>query len=234
MAKKEQKKLHKQAQRRKDIARRKHEEKTGAAVKFAVLRNQYATPALLGLGGPLVACRWSLPRVLEMHLQSAGRTIPPAVSGHLLFDTGASRTCISRRAAAELGLTPLRLQESYGAGGKHESAVFRARLVLALQAGNEVFDLNYETEAQEIPDLEESIEPFGLVHRGSDVRLVGLLGRDLMQHMRVVYDGTTGLFEMRFDLASIKRASQGAPKPPSTAILLTYATAGGRIGTEPA
>lgn len=212
MASKEQKKLHKEAQRRKDIARRKHEEKTGT-VKFAVFRNQYATPALLGVGGPLVPCEWSLPQVLETHLLRAGRTLPQAVSGHLMFDTGASRTCISRRAATELGLTPLRLQESYGAGGKHESAVFRVRLLLQLVAGGEIIGLHYETEAQEIPDLEESIERFGLIHQGDDVRLVGLLGRDLMRHTRMVYDGTTGLFEVKFDLTSIKRASQGGPKP---------------------
>jgi len=153
-------------------------------------------------GGPLVNAQWSLPLLLEQRMHSLGLLIPAPVFGYLLLDTGASRTCISQQAAAELGLQPLRLQQSYGAGGLYQAPVYRVRLTIGLRGPSMTTEMHWETEAQEVPRLEESIMPFGITVAGHAARLIGLLGRDLLRHAKVNYNGLNGHFEIYFDLKS--------------------------------
>ncbi|HSS49334.1 MAG TPA: aspartyl protease family protein [Thermoanaerobaculia bacterium] len=134
--------------------------------------------------------------------------MPPPVLGQLLLDTGASRTCIGQSAVRELGLTPLRLQPGFGAGGLHESAVYRVRMTIRLANETGVTEIHWESEAQEIPSLEESVAPLGLMHSGQPVKLVGLLGRDILRHARFLYDGIAGRIEINFDLDSLNRFSE--------------------------
>lgn len=217
MASKNQRQEHRAAQRRKAIAQKKHLDKQAAKQPKPPSRytNEYTDPGLLAASGPLIPGRWSLPKVLEDHLLAAGRPIAAPVSGMLMLDTGASRTCLSRQAAQELGLTPVRLQRSYGAGGVHESAVFRVRLTLRLVDPSGATEIYWEMEAQEIPDLEASVDHLKLTHGGAPVRLVGLLGRDVLRHTKLLYDGIVGRLEIKFDLDSINRFSQRGQIPTS-------------------
>jgi Aspartyl protease len=159
--------------------------------------------------GPLIPCFWSVPSLLADRLQKEGRPVPGTVEGQLLVDTGAQRTCISQEAARDLGLISLRLQESYGAHGLQKAEIFRARLTLVItdQRGGEL-RYDHEAEAQGIPDLEKNIAPYNVRHAGKPARLVGLLGRDILQHATLTYNGTGGWFEINFDLTSLMKASQ--------------------------
>jgi hypothetical protein len=68
--------------------------------------------------------------------------------------------------------------------------------------------MHWETEAQEIEKLEESVSRMGLVLGTTPVRLMGLLGRDVLRYTRVNYNGLTGHFEIYFDLAALDKSGQ--------------------------
>ena len=213
----------KAAARKKETARKKHVAKESPTKPPRTFRGAYASPALLTACGPLLHCEWSIPSVLEQHLSKAGRLVPDPVVGELLLDTGATRTCISMNAAKALGLKPLRLQKGYGAAGAHEAPVYRVKLNIRITKASMVTELSWEIEAQGIPNLEDSIAPWKLRLRQEDqeARLVGLLGRDILQHTTVLYNGKNGWFEVNFDLDSLRKASaHGQPDvtpPPSSA-----------------
>jgi hypothetical protein len=65
-----------------------------------------------------------------------------------------------------------------------------------------------EIEAQGVPDLEKAIAPYNVKHSGKAARLVGLLGRDILQHATLTYNGPGGWYEVNFDLTSLMKASQ--------------------------
>lgn len=60
----------------------------------------------------------------------------------------------------------------------------------------------WEQEVQGIPDLERCIP--GLQVAGHAVEVVGLLGRDILRHCRIHYDGPTGTIQFEFDVASLR------------------------------
>jgi hypothetical protein len=163
----------------------------------------------------MISCEWSVPPVLADRLRQAGRLVPPPILGQLVIDTGAGRTSITQPVAQQLGLTPLRIQTTYGAGGRHELPVYRVRLTLQL-LGAKAAQIFYDTEATGVEDIHEAIAALNLMHYGQPVRLVGLLGRDLLQHATLTYRGTSGRFEVAFDPKSFNQppSRQTAPVTP--------------------
>jgi hypothetical protein len=207
------------ATKKKETARQKDKAKQAGKRPPTHFSRRYTNPQILAAAGPLLRGVWSVPFVLAEQLVAAGRTVPPPVAGDLLLDTGASRTCISQTAADELELKPLRLQVGYGAGGQHRLPVYRAQLSITIVGHGQQTIMNWETEAQGIPHLQESLDHLGIVHHQKDgqkiaARLVGLLGRDILQHAVVTYDGIQGEFRVKFDLTGIHRASAFGEIPP--------------------
>jgi hypothetical protein len=183
--------------------------------KTPVYRHTLDNPPALTLSGPLISCEWSIPPVLAERLRLGSRPVPQPVLGQLVIDTGAGRTCISSPVARELDLSPLRIQVTYGAGGRHELPVFRARLTLKILDGKGgVLRIDYDTEATGVEDLNEGVTQLSLMHYGRPVRLVGLLGRDMLQHATLTYRGTEGRFDVAFDLDSLERASSAGQALP--------------------
>jgi hypothetical protein len=86
----------------------------------------------LALLGPLVKGAWAVPEALARGLLAAGRTVPAPVVGHMLVDTGASRTAIATHAAEALGLHPIGVLKLRGAHGEQDSPVFYAHFSLAI------------------------------------------------------------------------------------------------------
>ncbi|HEY2290191.1 MAG TPA: hypothetical protein VGM86_05750 [Thermoanaerobaculia bacterium] len=177
--------------------------------------SQYASPELLVAAGPMIEATWSVPPVLAKRLIRADRPVPASILGELLLDMGASSTCISRTAADELGLTPIRFGRTYGAGGLHELPIYRAQLSISITdpAGTSTF--NFDVEANAIERLEESIASLRLQNAGRPVRLIGLLGRDVFRNTVIIYDGIRGRFEVDFDLDSLQSESQLGKAPRS-------------------
>ena len=100
-----------------------------------------------------------------------------------------------------------RTQKAFGAGGLHDAPVFFANLEIAIsdpqtQLGS-VF--GWEQEVQAIPNLHECVP--NLVLNGQPVEVVGLLGRDILRHAKINYDGPNGKLSFEFDVASL----QGEP-----------------------
>jgi len=161
-----------------------------ANVRFT---STYATPDALASVGPLLIGQWLVPDALEKALVASGMPVPAPVVGHLLIDTGASTTCISASAAAELGLTPTGMGQSYGAHGCQQAMIYTARLAISIQDGGNKLVTFFERPVMAVPDLEKGIPP-GANHGGAPIRLVGLLGRDYLRHVNFSYRGPTGQF----------------------------------------
>jgi hypothetical protein len=164
----------------------------------------------MAVAGPIVYASWRVPEPLQAILQEAGRPVPNPVLGGLLLDTGAAKTCISEKAADDLGLKPTRLAKTYGAGGEYELSVVNARLGFRVSSARSEHEVSFETEAQVIPLLEAGGRQMGLKSGDNEIRLIGLLGRDLLRHAQVSYDGINGRFEISFDLGSLSASRSQA------------------------
>lgn len=161
--------------------------------------------AFLYRNGPLLVASWGVPSVIRTAIIASGRTPPVDVSGALLLDTGATNTCISLKAAHQLGLQATRVQEGYGAGGLHKNPVFFAHLGMTIvnEKTGIGTEMHWEQEVQGVPDLE--LHARGIKAQGQEVEVVGLLGRDILRHTRLSYDGIDGKLKITFDLKSLQQ-----------------------------
>ena len=57
--------------------------------------------------GPLLDVVISIPTALIAVLKSQGEQPPPPITGKILLDTGASRTCVDKNVLANLGISPM-------------------------------------------------------------------------------------------------------------------------------
>jgi hypothetical protein len=155
---------------------------------------------MLRVTGPVFIAEWSAPLAIIDVRKQQNLPIPTPVSGILLLDTGASITCISLKAADELGLTPTRMASGYGASGPTHNPIFFARLQISIAASNRRTDFAWEQEVQGVPDLEKQCQ---VSYAGVPRELVGLLGRDILRHCRVKYDGILGKVRIEFDMRTL-------------------------------
>lgn len=155
--------------------------------------------------GPLLIGAWHVPGAIRSAIEATGGVPPAPVHGALLIDTGATNTCISLKAAQQLGLQPTRVQDGYGAGGLHKNHVFFAHfeITIADEKTGHATQMHWEQEVQGIPDL--NLHAQGLQVAGVDVEVVGLLGRDILRHTRLSYDGIDGNVKITFDLKSLQQ-----------------------------
>jgi hypothetical protein len=129
----------------------------------------------------------------------------------MLVDTGASATCIALDAAQELGLSPLRYEKSFGAGGLHELPVFGVLLTItfANPMGGE-YGANGDIQAKGIPELGEYFRRIPIHSKDSfPLRMIGLIGQDLLRHATFVYKGSLGQFDFKLDVHSLPQTMPG-------------------------
>ena len=174
-----------------------------------VIKARYADPAGLMQVGPLVVAQWSLPMSLQLALTNRGRPVPPPVSGHMLVDTGATKTCIAEEVAQALNLKPVNKMTGTGAGGRHVNNGYFAHLTIVIvdPSGKRTVIENEEM-IQGIPELSSHSKKLGILHGGKPVIFVGLLGRDFLRHAKFIYDGAKGLFSLEVNTKMMK-----APAP---------------------
>ena len=206
--------LKREKKKRKDEARRQRAAATGARAgqpgiaptRFTV---QYATPEALVAAGPLVNASWLVPPAHADALRGAGRSVPPAVDGAMLVDTGASSTCISQQAASDLGLLPVRIGTTYGAGGLHQNPVYEVVLRIAITDGTGASSvISSQMQAMAIPELDKHLQQLGVQGTHGPLKLIGLLGRDFLRHATLIYSGAKGRVEVQIDPSSLP---SGAP-----------------------
>jgi len=169
----------------------------------------YRTPEALRLLGPVIRAHWMVPDNVAASLKARGREVPGPVHGEMLVDTGASTTCITRAVADELGLQPIGVKKTMGSAGVHENELFTAKLSLGITdqaTGVQTWVTMKKSQAIAIPTM--GSPPVHVFEEGESkaVRLIGLLGRDFLQHTTFTYYGSLGRLEVHLDLASIKAA----------------------------
>jgi hypothetical protein len=172
----------------------------------------YGSVDMLHLTGPLVPAAWTIPETLEELYRKHGVPVPPPVQGFLLVDTGATSTCITMEAAAELQLMPRRISRSYGAGGLTENPMFWARLQIDIDnTQGAVTTAELDQEVAGIPGLEACYANLDVKFSRklgnvppTKVRLIGLLGREFLRHATLLYEGSKGHARLTLDMDSFQ------------------------------
>jgi hypothetical protein len=168
--------------------------------------------AILEACGPQFFCEWGVPAATVDFLKNAGRPVPAPIVGALLLDTGATRTCIALKTANDLGLQPRRMVDGLGAAGEHKNQVFLACLHIKITdpVTKQIIGFAWEQEVEGIPELHRFAAPLMITGQTSPTPVSGLLGRDILKHAKIYYDGPAGKMRFEFDMASV-RSIQGQP-----------------------
>lgn len=149
--------------------------------------------------GPLIPVGWTLPKQRLMDLHANGQPEPTPVQGFMMIDTGAAGLTIDASVVRELGLEPTgRLQDAHGLVALDKMAEYEASLLLLLtdMRGNREWK-GFPVCAWQVSEM-QLFQPEG----ASRMRVVGILGRLLLQYATFIYDGMDGSFELRFDLGA--------------------------------
>jgi hypothetical protein len=141
--------------------------------------------------GPLIPGRVALP---------TAQNPSGAIEGYFLIDTGASNCSIDQSVADELGLQSARTITSHGLGGAVDHKTYDAMffipatplrgqfppgstMMLGFKQEVGSVSLNrYHRELEEVPG-----------------RLLGIIGRNILQFTRTTYDGLTGTITIEAD-----------------------------------
>ncbi len=132
-------------------------------------------PAIILLRqGPCVQVSIGLAQSIANQLLQQGKTLPKPISGTALIDTGATSTCIDDAAAQRLRLPVVNV----------------VRVASASHASTEqnVYPIQIE-----VVGLPISIEAPGAIGAAlAPQGLLALIGRDVLQHCTLFYNGITG------------------------------------------
>ena len=120
----------------------------------------------------------------------------------MMVDTGAARTVIERRIAESLGLTPIRFDPMIGVSQKIEyHPVYMMTMRIAVEENNGVtgsLDFDAQITGMESP-------PIPTQH-------AGLIGRDFLRMVHVIYNGPKGNVELHLSSQITKKAVVKHPK----------------------
>jgi len=147
--------------------------------------NQGQEPAPEGLlgAGPLLQVQVEVPQALAAYLSGQGQPIPAPQSGWALIDTGATRTCVDKDVLTKLGVKPTGTIKTGTAAGQVEQLLFPAKLSFPA-AGN--FQVEFGSVI--------AVDLRGQAVAGANV--VVLVGRDVLSHCLLVYNGPAGIFTL--------------------------------------
>jgi hypothetical protein len=156
------------------------------------------TPVPHGLifKGPLVRVTFG-PHPDDAKATAAAGGTPKTMVHRLMVDTGAQSTVV--------GLIPIRYVRIMGVSGKPEECpLYRMSITIGMEedgSGGTVLPAQFVANVAGVAS-----PPKPLTH-------VGLLGRDFLSHVRLLYDGPKGEFEI-IDYRHVSRPRLPLPKPP--------------------
>ena len=134
------------------------------------------SPLDLRKHGPLVPGRWT----------SAASDQQSSIEDFFLVDTGASGFCIDQSIADSLALVPTGSDRVHGIHGHSESKKYIANLVLPVACqGEALLRFAIPVECTGVPGL---LDHYG----GSQLRVVGIIGRNFLQFCKLTIDGASG------------------------------------------
>jgi len=134
--------------------------------------------------GPILPGEVTIPSALAKLLADEGQQIPPPVSGFMLIDTGATRSCVDTEIVTKLGVKPIGIATLTTASGESKHNLYPAKL--------------------NFPPMTFGVEFGSLVGVNLKQQTVGghqiiaLLGRDLLSRCLLVYNGLKGSFTLAF------------------------------------
>lgn len=153
--------------------------------------------------GPLVEVTFAPHRADQERLATAGHDWEPFVA-KMMVDTGAELTLVEEVVPDFLGLRPIRYQEIEGVGGRVDSPVYRLQLAIhASDAARRDGWMTFSSDVVAMPS-----PPTDTARRPH----VGLIGRDFLRHIRFVYDGPSGSFEL-IDMNAPRLGPAPGPRP---------------------
>jgi hypothetical protein len=131
-------------------------------------------PDNLAASGPLVTVKLWVPR----HVESTCAPIDTLAE----IDTAIARTCVQEGVATSLGLETIgTIKITTTTAPMYEAHVFRIRLVFP------EWNMAFEVNAVEVPYM---LRPH--------VRIKCLIGRDILKHSVLTYNGLTNMFSLSF------------------------------------
>ena len=145
-------------------------------------------PPGLRLSGPVVPVLIEIPSALTDRLQQTGQAIAAPVSGLALVDTGASVSAVDAGCVQQLGVQPVGMVTVGTAGGSQQQMLYPGRFSFP---GTNLPSIDFSSLLG--ADLATQGVPGP---RGGP--LVALLGRDLLEHFVLVYNGPQGLFTLAY------------------------------------
>ncbi len=138
--------------------------------------NSVAIPSNHALvsAGPRIQATITLLKPMAATLLQTGKKVPQSVSGYALIDTGASSTCIDDAIAQKMGLPVVDTVQMSSASHKTTT--------------QNVYPVSIE-----LAGLPMSIDaPRAVGAALSSQGIIALIGRDVLQHCTLFYNGTTG------------------------------------------
>jgi len=141
-------------------------------------------PHVLAQAGPLLHVEVSVPTALGRYLAERGQPIPAPVAGWALLDTGATRSCVDASVLQKLGLSPVGVVQTATAGGMVPQYLYPARLRFPAEG----LDIEFASVI--------GVDLKGL--RIADRELIVLIGRDVLAHCVLIYNGPGGFFTLAF------------------------------------
>jgi len=148
-------------------------------------QNNQPSPAILANLGPIVPVEISIPGALAELYTKQGHALPQPKAGLALVDTGASASCVDDEVITQLGVNPIRTAEIHGSAGQHQVNVYPAHLRFPSMP-------NFEIEFSAAFGVNINAQKVG------DQPIIALLGRDLLTHCELTYNGTLGMFTLAF------------------------------------
>lgn len=137
----------------------------------------------IGQAGPIIQVRVGISAVLRALLTSIGLSVPPAVQADLLVDTGAEGTAVDDTIIAALGLQPT------GSANMRTPSTGAKPLIIP----------TFEIELT-LPANNPKVFPTLTVCGGHFLTMGyhGLIGRDVLAHCRMDYDGPRDFVTLSF------------------------------------
>lgn len=129
----------------------------------------------LQLRGPTLQVTVTIEENAGKALLAQGKTLPTPKTGFALIDTGASNTCIDEKAAQELGLPVIDVGTMQSANEKKPCNIYPVQFTLPKLVLNSPRTMGAD------------LAPMGLLI---------LIGRDMLQHCNLFYNGPAGQFTL--------------------------------------
>ena len=134
----------------------------------------------LTIQGPLIHVAISVPPSLEKYLAENNQPIPNPITGIGLIDTGASITCVDQEVITKLDVPAVGYTDVFTPSGGERQNTHPAKIAFP---GTNLPEINFNAV---------------LASKLKAQKIIALLGRDVLRHFMLVYNGTLGIFTVAF------------------------------------